>query len=67
MVARQFGITQAQTNGKRPTCKAMLVAVGANETVVPASEPQEAMRRIKHLEGGCVSAAVRPRNSNPFF
>jgi transposase len=27
------------------------VAVGANETVVPASEFQEAMRRIKQLEG----------------
>jgi transposase len=28
-----------------------LVAVGANETVVPASELQEAMKRIKQLEG----------------
>jgi transposase len=28
-----------------------LVAVGANETVVPASELQKAMRRIKQLEG----------------
>jgi transposase len=28
-----------------------LVAVGANETVVPASELQEAMRRLKQLEG----------------
>jgi transposase len=27
------------------------MAVGANETVVPASELQEAMRRIKQLEG----------------
>jgi len=27
------------------------VAVGDNETVVPASELQEAMRRIKQLEG----------------
>ena len=27
-----------------------MVAVGANETVVPASVLQEAMRRIKHLE-----------------
>jgi transposase len=26
-------------------------AVGANETVVPASELQDAMRRIKQLEG----------------
>jgi transposase len=28
-----------------------LMAVGAKETVVPASELQEAMRRIKQLEG----------------
>ncbi len=28
-----------------------MVAVGANETVVPASELQDAMRRIKQLEG----------------
>ncbi len=28
-----------------------LVAVGANETVVPASKLQEAMKRIKQLEG----------------
>ncbi len=27
------------------------MAVGANETVVPATELQEAMRRIKQLEG----------------
>ena len=27
------------------------MAVSANETVVPASELQEAMRRIKQLEG----------------
>jgi len=27
------------------------MAVGSNETVVPASELQEAMRRIKQLEG----------------
>ncbi len=32
-----------------------MVAVGANETVVTASELQEAVRRIKQLEGalGC--------------
>jgi transposase len=29
----------------------LFAAVGANETVVPASELQEAMRRIKQLEG----------------
>ena len=28
-----------------------LVAVGANETVVPVSDLQDAMRRIKQLEG----------------
>ena len=28
-----------------------LVAVGANETVVPASDLQDAMRRSKQLEG----------------
>lgn len=28
-----------------------LVAVGANETVVPASDLQDALRRIKQLEG----------------
>ena len=28
-----------------------LVAVGANETVVPASDLQDAMRRIKQLKG----------------
>jgi transposase len=38
-----------QTN--EPGSSVSLVAVGANETVVPASELQEAMRRIKQLEG----------------
>ncbi len=28
------------------------MAVGANETVEPSSELQEAMKRIKQLEGG---------------
>ena len=28
-----------------------MVAVGANETVIPASELKEAVRRIKQLEG----------------
>jgi transposase len=28
-----------------------MVAVGANETVAPASELQKVMRRIKQLEG----------------
>ena len=52
MVARQFGITAAQLFQWRKAClQGSLMAVGANETVVPASEPQKAMRRIKQLEG----------------
>jgi putative transposase len=35
-----------------------LVAVGANETVVPASELQEATRRIKQLEGALGSKTL---------
>jgi transposase len=31
--------------------EASLMAVAANETVVPASNLKDAMRRIKHLEG----------------
>jgi transposase len=52
MVARQFGITAAQLFQWRKTyLQGSLMAVGANETVVPASELQEVMRRIKQLEG----------------
>ena len=52
MLARQFGLTAAQLF-QWPTAylEGSLVAVGANETVVPASQLQEAMRRIKQLEG----------------
>jgi transposase len=39
-----------QTN--EPGRSVSLVAVGANETVVPASELQEAMKRIEQFEGG---------------
>ena len=56
MVARQFGITAAQLfQWRKAYLQGSLMAVGANETVVPASELQEAMRRIKQLEGalGC--------------
>ena len=35
-----------------------MVPVGANETVVSASELQEAMRRIKQLEGALGSKAL---------
>jgi transposase len=48
MVARQFGITAAQLfQWRKAYLQGSLMAVGANETVVPASELQEAMRRIK--------------------
>ena len=52
MVARQFGITAAQLfQWRKAYLQGSLMAVGANETVVPASELQEAMRHIKQLEG----------------
>ena len=52
MLARQFGITAAQLfEWRKAYLQGSLMAVGANETVVPASELQEAMRRIKQLEG----------------
>ena len=52
MVARQFGITAAKLfQWRKAYLQGSLMAVGANETVVPASELQEAMRRIKQLEG----------------
>ena len=51
MVARQFGITAAQLfQWRKAYLQGSLMAVGANETVVPASELQEAMLRIKQLE-----------------
>ena len=52
MVARQFGISAAQLfQWRKAYLQGSLMAVGANETVVPATELQEAMRRIKQLEG----------------
>jgi transposase len=52
LVARQYGLTAAQLfQWRKAYLEGSLVAVGANETVVPASELQEAMRRIKQLEG----------------
>jgi transposase len=52
MVVRQFGITAAQLfQWRKAYLQGSLMAVGANENVVPASELQEAMRRIKQLEG----------------
>ena len=52
MVARQFSISAAQLfQWRKAYLQGSLMAVGAKETVVPASELQEAMRRIKQLEG----------------
>jgi transposase len=52
MVARPFGITAAQLfQWRKAYLQGSLMAVVANGTVVPASELQEAMRRIKQLEG----------------
>ena len=52
LVAREHGLTAAQLfQWRKAYFEGSLVAVGANETVVPASELQEAMKRIKQLEG----------------
>jgi transposase len=52
LVARQHGLAAAQLfQWRKAYLEGSLVAVGANETVVPASELQEAIRRIKQLEG----------------
>ena len=52
MVARQFGITAAQLfQWRKAYLQGSLMALGANETVALASELQEAMRRVKQLEG----------------
>jgi transposase len=52
LVARQHGLTAAKLfQWRKAYLEGYLVAVGANETVVPAYELQEAMRRIKQLEG----------------
>jgi transposase len=51
-VARQHRSTAAQLfQWRKAYLEGYLLAVGANEAVVPASELQEAMRRIKKLEG----------------
>ncbi len=52
LVARQHGLTAAQLfQWRKAYLEGSLAAVGANETVVPTSELQVAMRRIKQLEG----------------
>jgi transposase len=51
-VARQHGLTEAELlKLHKDYLEGSLVAAGANETVVPASELQEAVRRIKKLKG----------------
>lgn len=52
MVARMAGLAATQLfNWRKAYTEGSLVAVGANEAVVPASEMAEALRRIKQLEG----------------
>ncbi len=52
LVARRHGLTAAQLfQWRKAYLEGSLVAVGANETVVPASELHEAIKRIKQLEG----------------
>ena len=49
--AREAGVTASQLfQWRRAYTEGSLVAVGANEPVVPASELQDAMKRIKQLE-----------------
>jgi transposase len=51
LVAREAGITASQLfQWRKAYTEGSLVAVGANEPVVPAPELQEAMKRIKQLE-----------------
>ncbi len=53
--ARQRGLTAAPLfKWRKAYLEGSLVAVGSNETVVPASELQKAMRRNKQLEGALV-------------
>ncbi len=47
---KDFGATQL-FQWRKAYLEGSLVAVGANETVVPASELQQAMKRIKQLDG----------------
>jgi transposase len=50
-VAREAGIAASQLfHWRKAYVDGSLVAVGANEQVVPASELQEAMKRIQLLE-----------------
>jgi transposase len=52
LVARQHGLNSGQLfQWRKSYMEGSLVAVGANEPVVPSSELQEALKRIKQLEG----------------
>jgi hypothetical protein len=52
LVHRQLGLTAAQLfKWRKANLEISLVVVGANETVDPAYELQEAMIRIEQLEG----------------
>ena len=52
LVTRAHGLSAAKLfQWRKAYMEGSLVAVGANETVVPASDLQDAMRRIKQLEG----------------
>lgn len=51
LVARQAEVSTSQLfQWRKAYAEGSLVAVGANEPVVPASQMQEAMKRIKQLE-----------------
>ncbi len=51
LVAREAGITASQLfQWRKAYTEGSLVAVGANEPVVPASDLQDAMKRLKQLE-----------------
>ncbi len=51
LVARAHGLSAAQLlQWRKAYMEGTLVAVGANESVVPASDLQDAMRRINKLE-----------------
>jgi transposase len=51
LVAREAGISTGQLfQWRKAYLEGSLVAVGSNEPVVPASELQDAQKRIKQLE-----------------
>lgn len=51
LVARQAGVSASQLfQWRKAYTEGSLVAVGANESVVPASQMQDAMKHIRRLE-----------------